>query len=217
MAENPDPESALDSSSDAASLEGASVAPAEYLVGIGASAGGLEALQALISNLPSGLGSVAFVVAQHLSPTYKSQLVELIARQTDLPVKDALNNEVPRARTIYITPPDSEISLRDGRFVLVKPRSQHGKTPAQRRCLLFFSCYRVEGAGVGCNPVRHRHRRRGRPAGGSRSRRNYDCSGALHCPVRWHAGFCPGSRRGGFRTDGRSDRRTDAGYPGGRH
>ena len=102
----------------------------EYLVGIGASAGGLEALQAMVSHLPRELGSVTFVVAQHLSPTYKSQLVELISRQTDLPVKDAKNQESPEPRTIYITPPDSEISFQNGRFKLVKPRSAHGPRPS---------------------------------------------------------------------------------------
>jgi two-component system CheB/CheR fusion protein len=102
----------------------------EYFVGIGASAGGLEALQAFVSNLPAEQADTCFVIAQHLSPTYRSQLVELIARQTPLPVLEVQNHTEPVAGTIYVTPPDSEITIKDGRLHLEKPRSGHGPRPS---------------------------------------------------------------------------------------
>ena len=59
--------------------------PSPYVVGIGASAGGLEALEAFFDNVPLPCG-MAFVVVQHLSPDFKSLMDELLARHTDLPI-----------------------------------------------------------------------------------------------------------------------------------
>lgn len=56
-----------------------------YIVGIGASAGGLEALQSLLAALPVDLG-FAYVLIQHLSPDYKSLLSEILAKNTTMPV-----------------------------------------------------------------------------------------------------------------------------------
>jgi len=92
-----------------------------YIVGIGASAGGLEALQELISHLPKELNNVAIIIAQHLSPTYKSMLVQLLGRQTTLEVVEARNSLAISSGKIYITPPDSEISILKGYIQLKKP------------------------------------------------------------------------------------------------
>ena len=75
-----------------------------YVVGIGASAGGLEALSALVSKLRPGLG-MSYVVVQHLSPSYKSMLPQLLGRETALPVVEIVHGQSPRPDTIYITPP----------------------------------------------------------------------------------------------------------------
>lgn len=100
------------------------------LVGIGASAGGLEALQELISHLPEELGNIAIVVAQHLSPTYKSMLVQLLSRQTKLPVLEVKNGMAILPNKIYITPPDSEITTNNGFFTLTKSNVLAGPKPS---------------------------------------------------------------------------------------
>ncbi len=94
-----------------------------YLVGIGASAGGLEALSALISKLPIKLG-LCYVVLQHLSPTYRSMLVQLLSRETAMAVKEIEDGCSPEPDTIFITPASSNVTIRGGRFHLVKTARQ---------------------------------------------------------------------------------------------
>ena len=91
------------------------------IIGIGASAGGLEALQEFLAHLPITLQNVAFIVAQHLSPTHKSRLVELLSKNTSWKVVEAHHGEVITAQTVYITPPDTEIELLRNRIKLSKP------------------------------------------------------------------------------------------------
>jgi two-component system CheB/CheR fusion protein len=100
------------------------------IVGIGASAGGLEALQELVSHLPQDIENVAIVIAQHLSPTYKSMLVQLLSRQTQLEVVEVKNRMPVSAGKIYITPPDSDIYIRKNFFILEKPASATGPKPS---------------------------------------------------------------------------------------
>ena len=57
----------------------------KFIVGIGASAGGLEALQKLLTALPSNTG-FPYIIVQHLSPDYKSLLGEILGKYTDMPV-----------------------------------------------------------------------------------------------------------------------------------
>jgi len=92
-----------------------------YIAGVGASAGGLEALSDFISHLPADLHNLAIIIAQHLSPTYKSRLVELLARETDLEVIEARTSMYVEPKKIYITPPDSEITVQNGMLNLFKP------------------------------------------------------------------------------------------------
>ncbi|MBN8282155.1 chemotaxis protein CheB [Zoogloea sp.] len=91
-----------------------------YIVGVGASAGGLEALSGLFSSLPTDLGAT-YVVVQHLSPTYRSMLVQLIGRETAMEVKEVEQHESPSPNTVYITPPNRNLLYRDGRFELIEP------------------------------------------------------------------------------------------------
>ncbi|OSM07088.1 putative two-component system, chemotaxis family, CheB/CheR fusion protein [Magnetofaba australis IT-1] len=92
-----------------------------FMVGIGASAGGLEALSALVGGLPER-NNTAYLVAQHLSPTHKTLLTDLLARATTLPVKDAEHGEPVLHDIIYITPPNKNIEISDaGRIVLSEP------------------------------------------------------------------------------------------------
>ncbi|MCU0450702.1 MAG: PAS domain S-box protein [Bernardetiaceae bacterium] len=101
-----------------------------FVVGVGASAGGLEALSDFLSHLPQPLGQVAIIVVQHLSPTYKSMLVQLLSKQTILAVEEAKNNLPVVAGKVYITPPDSEISIEGGHLHLSKPLVSIGPKPS---------------------------------------------------------------------------------------
>lgn len=104
--------------------------PAElYIIAIGASAGGLEALQEFLSHLPA-INNIAIIVAQHLSPTHKSMLVQLLSRETKLEVAEAENGSTLQPNKIYITPPDKEISISAGKIVLKKPQSSVGPKPS---------------------------------------------------------------------------------------
>ncbi|MBK1672254.1 hypothetical protein CKO35_02840 [Ectothiorhodospira shaposhnikovii] len=87
------------------------------LVGIGASAGGIEALSRLARALPVHSG-LAYVVAQHLSPDYQSMLTEILGRETRLKVLSLSDGMVPRPDTLYITPAAFNVLFEDGRLRL---------------------------------------------------------------------------------------------------
>ncbi|CCQ11580.1 Chemotaxis protein methyltransferase CheR [Pseudoalteromonas luteoviolacea B = ATCC 29581] len=74
-----------------------------HVIAIGASAGGLEAIQAFFDNTPPDLG-VAFIVIQHLSPDFKSMMDELLVKNTSMPAHQAVEGEVLKANTIYLIP-----------------------------------------------------------------------------------------------------------------
>ena len=83
------------------------------VVGIGASAGGLEALQKLLSHVPAGTGLV-FVVVQHLDPTHPSMLVELLAQHTAMRVAEAADGVRPEPDRVYIIAPSTLLTLEQG-------------------------------------------------------------------------------------------------------
>ena len=89
------------------------------IVGIGASAGGLDALQKLLPGLPAGVG-MAYVIVQHLAPQHISTLPDLLARHTDLSIVTIANGLQMAADTIYITPPNTDVVLIEDRLVLRK-------------------------------------------------------------------------------------------------
>jgi len=113
-----------------------------FIVGIGASAGGLEALSDLIGALPDDLG-VPYIVVQHLSPTHRSMMVPLLARETSMLVKDAEDGETPLANVIYVTPANWNIVMKDGVMRLLVP----GKTvmPKPSATALFNSLAEEKG------------------------------------------------------------------------
>lgn len=80
------------------------------VVGVGASAGGLEALQEFFSNMPED-SELAFVVIQHLSPDYKSLMDELLARHTRIPIHIAQDGMQVKPNNIYLIPPRKNISI----------------------------------------------------------------------------------------------------------
>lgn len=85
----------------------------QYVVGIGASAGGLESLEKLFQSLPLNIG-MAFVVIQHLSPDFKSMMDELLARDTEMPIHRAEDGMEVHADQIYLLPPRKEIIIAAG-------------------------------------------------------------------------------------------------------
>jgi two-component system, chemotaxis family, CheB/CheR fusion protein len=90
---------------------------ADYIVAIGASAGGLEALQVFFSHMPLQTG-IGFVVIQHLSPDYKSLMDELLARHTDLRICKVENGMPVEPDTIYLIPPRKNMTIFHGKLIL---------------------------------------------------------------------------------------------------
>ncbi|MEX1368735.1 MAG: chemotaxis protein CheB, partial [Nannocystaceae bacterium] len=88
-----------------------------YVVGVGASAGGLEALEQLFRQVPTDTG-MAFVVIQHLSPDFRSQMDELMGRWTEMTVRVATHELPLAADTIYLMPPNAELIVSGNRLML---------------------------------------------------------------------------------------------------
>jgi two-component system, chemotaxis family, CheB/CheR fusion protein len=97
------------------------------VVGIGASAGGLESLEQFFANLPPNPG-MAFVVVQHLSPDFKSMMDELLARHSDMPVMLAEHDVEVQANHVYLLPPKKEMIIQNGRLLLSEKERIHGLT-----------------------------------------------------------------------------------------
>ena len=95
----------------------AAAAPAPYVVGIGASAGGLEALERFFASVPTDSG-MAFVVIQHLSPDFKSLMDELLARRTKLPIALVEDGMAIAPDHVYLIPPKKEMIIAGGRLLL---------------------------------------------------------------------------------------------------
>ncbi|MDZ7963241.1 MAG: chemotaxis protein CheB [Aulosira sp. DedQUE10] len=83
------------------------------IVGLGASAGGLEAYTELLRHLPIDTG-MAFVLVQHLSPSHKSLLTEILSRATDMPVKEVEDGMVVEPNHVYVIPPNAKMTISQG-------------------------------------------------------------------------------------------------------
>ena len=90
---------------------------APLVIGIGASAGGLEALQQFFSCMPPNSG-LSFVVIQHLSPDYKSLMADILSKHTEMQVYQAENGMAVEADTVYLIPPKKFMTIKDGRLIL---------------------------------------------------------------------------------------------------
>lgn len=95
-----------------------------YVVAIGASAGGLDALERFFDELPADTGA-AFVVIQHLSPDHKSMMDNLLARHTDMPVLMAENGMELAANHVYLIPPGKNMTVAGSQLRLM-PKNPHG-------------------------------------------------------------------------------------------
>ena len=90
------------------------------IVGVGASAGGLEAFTQLLKALPLDTG-MGFVLVQHLDPEHESALTQILSRPTSLPVCDVTNNQAVQPNHVYIIPPDTNLSIVEG-VLKLQPR-----------------------------------------------------------------------------------------------
>ena len=100
-----------------------------YIVGIGASAGGLGAFESFFSGMPTEYdANVALVLIQHLDPNHKSLLTELIQRYTKMKVHEVKDGMTIDKNSVYIIPPKHDIKVLDGILQLVditKVKGQH--------------------------------------------------------------------------------------------
>jgi len=95
------------------------------IVGIGASAGGLEALEKFLAKVPPDCG-IAFVVVQHLDPTHKGIMTELLQRATAMTVAQATNRAKVKPNHVYVIPPNKDMSLLHGALHLFAPAAPRG-------------------------------------------------------------------------------------------
>lgn len=99
------------------------------VVAIGASAGGIEALYAVVTALPASF-PVPVLIVQHMDPRHKSLLAGLLGRRCRVRVKQAANEETIEDGTVYIAQPDMHLIVRSGRLVLTDTRQVHFSRPS---------------------------------------------------------------------------------------
>lgn len=95
------------------------------IVGIGASAGGLEALELFLANVPENSG-MAYVIIQHLDPTRKGVMVELLQRGTSMRVLQVRDRMRVEANCVYVIPPNKDMSILHGVLHLLDPVAPRG-------------------------------------------------------------------------------------------
>lgn len=99
--------------------------PAFTIVGIGASAGGLEALVQFLTHVPKDSG-MAYVIVQHLDPTQKGMMPELLQRATAMKVLQVKDRTKVRPNCVYVIPPNSDMSILRGVLHLLVPVESRG-------------------------------------------------------------------------------------------
>lgn len=97
------------------------------VIGVGASAGGLEAITELLSKMPADAG-VALLIVQHLEPSRPSMLVDILSRQTPLKVEEAVDGTLVGIDRVYVIPPNTSMTVVRGR-IRIAPRSASNGPP----------------------------------------------------------------------------------------
>ncbi|MHB8899584.1 MAG: chemotaxis protein CheB [Thermoguttaceae bacterium] len=97
-----------------------------YVVGVGASAGGLEAFEQFFSRLLSDTG-LAFVLVPHLEPTHKGMMPELLGRHTKMPVVEVKDGMQVRPNCVYVIPPNADLSILHGKLQVLEPVVPRGQ------------------------------------------------------------------------------------------
>lgn len=91
------------------------------VVGVGASAGGLEAFTQLLGALPPKPG-IAFILVQHLDPQHQSMLADILSKTSKMPIHEAKDGVTVKPDCIYVIPPNTSMAIRDGKLTLT-PRA----------------------------------------------------------------------------------------------
>lgn len=97
-----------------------------FIVGIGGSAGALNAYKALLDALPHDTG-MAYVIISHMNPTAHSQLAKILQRHTKMSVTVASEAIAILANHVYVIPPDSDLTIENYRFKVISPRISRNK------------------------------------------------------------------------------------------
>jgi two-component system CheB/CheR fusion protein len=95
------------------------------IAGIGASAGGLEALEQFLRHVPANSG-VAFIIVQHLDPTHKGMMQELLKRATSMDVFQVRDGMRVKPNCVYVIPPNKDMSILHGVLQLFEPTAPRG-------------------------------------------------------------------------------------------
>jgi two-component system CheB/CheR fusion protein len=103
------------------------------VVGMGASAGGLEAFEQFFTHMPADSG-MAFVLVPHLAPSYKSIMTEILQKYTKMEVMEAGDGMVVQPNKVYVIPPNKDMAILNGALQLMEPAGVHG----QRHPIDFF-------------------------------------------------------------------------------
>ncbi len=134
-----------------------------FVVGIGASAGGLDAYKAFFEALPSDTG-MAFAVIFHIHPAAHSQLAEILSRHTKMTVMLAASGMKIRANQVYVIPSNADLLIENGALRVVSPRASRNSqvdlfftslatAMGERAVGIVFSGYDGDGA-EGCKRIK---------------------------------------------------------------
>jgi two-component system CheB/CheR fusion protein len=93
-----------------------------HIAGVGASAGGLDALERFFSHAPANSG-VAYIIVQHLSPDYKSLMADLLSKRTTMPVQVAGDGMLVEPNHVYLIPPKQSLTIFHRKLHLTKRES----------------------------------------------------------------------------------------------
>jgi len=152
---------------------------------IGASAGGVQALQALVADLPPDLPAAVFIVL-HISADFPSLLPQILARQSMLDVAHAIDGEPIQSGRIYVAPPDEHLIIEDKRVKLVHGPKENLHRPSIDA--LFRSAARWGGPRViGVVLTGARSDGKVGDACGEATRRSHDRPGSFRGPFPEHA------------------------------
>ena len=135
----------------------------DFVVGIGASAGGLNAFKAFFDALPPHTG-MAFVVISHLLPAAHSELAEILSRHTKMTVMLAASAMKVRANQVYVIPPNADLAIEKGALLVASPRIRRNSqvdlffaslatAMGERAVGIVFSGYDGDGA-EGCRRIK---------------------------------------------------------------
>ena len=99
------------------------------IIAIGSSAGGIRALETMLSGLPADM-PVPLLIVQHLDPRHRSLMAEIMQRSSKMQVKEAVNDEEIKPSVVYIAPPNRHMLVADGHISLTSTAFVHFSRPS---------------------------------------------------------------------------------------